>query len=168
MRFTPIAAAFLAAALFFGAGAFAGAPEIASCTALPPGGVLAETRDDIPKTLLAELEARFAAWNRYQVSHGKPAEPSSWMIANAPANPPSGPRRFVYGGHYQNRWFVWYEHRGDGDSIYHAAVADVSKDGAQLVFHMFSASEADLCQPTRQLMADPQAAGPGVAGTMFW
>lgn len=160
----------VATALALTAPAHAGAIEATACTALPKGGAMVDTLADIPLSFRAELETKFDAWNKFQTSQGMtPDGPVYWVAGNgAPRDTPSGPRRLMFGGHVKNRWFLWYEYRDD-TRTFHLVVADVDpKSGAHLIAHTVSSDQGALCAPTRALMADPNAPGPGVDNNPYW
>lgn len=159
-----------AALLLATAPARAGAIEANACTALPPGGVMVDSRDAVPLSFRAELEAKFEGWNRFEASQGMaPDVGVYWLAASgSPTTAPSGPRRFMFGGHVKNRWFLWYEYRDDSRT-FHMVVADVDpKDGARLIAHAIASNQSDLCATTRNLMADPNTPGPGADNNPFW
>ena len=79
-------------------------------------------------------------------------------------------RRFIQGGQYKNRWYVWYVSSGGGSHTYHMVIANLvpAMSAGQLIAHLVTADTLEsLCELTTGFMRNPESP-PVLDDNGFW
>ena len=117
--------------------------------------------EQIPLSIRNKLNKRFEGSDKRDGFSGPvmAARDSDW---SRPGNRVAGlaQRRFIQGGRFENRWYLWYVYSGGGSHTYHLVVANliVPSGTAQLIDHLVTAGPLnDLCDLTTEFMRRPDS-----------
>ena len=127
--------------------------------------------EELPLPIRVELNQRLEQWDRREGFVG-PLMAESNSDWSRPGNRVNGlaQRRFIQGGQYKNRWYVWYVHSGGGSHTYHMVIANLvpARSTGQLIAHLVTADTLDtLCELTTLFMQNPESP-PALDDNVFW
>jgi hypothetical protein len=145
----------------------------AQCEVLPnaPESKKLTLYQELPLPIRVELNKRLEQSDRSEGFVGPlMAEGNSdWSRAGNRVNG-LAQRRFIQGGQYKNRWYVWYVHSGRGSHTYHMVIANLvpATSTGQLIEHLVTADTLDtLCELTTLFMQNPESP-PKLDDNQFW
>lgn len=123
--------------------------------------------DHLPASMRAALNIRFKRWDdRNSASDPEMSQASEQELRV------ERKRRFVSGGHSDQRWYVLYEYVSSQERTFHMVVADVdaASQDANLISHIVGVVRdfEDLCDLASTFMNNPASTGPGLDDNLFW
>ncbi len=144
------------------------------CAVLPIGsnGGKVTSYEQVPDTIRAQLNKRFELSDNIDGFFGPvmASRDDKWQgSVEKSTNSALPQRRFIDGGHYMNRWFIWYERSEHNGHTFHLAIADVAPPGtpARLIYHIVEIGLFDLCDTTMLFMANPNSPS-ALDDSSFW